>query len=147
MLSLPAGALRMIFAACFAGLYCFCVLAPVVACAFTGLAGSPSRSFDDAAMVYCLSGEHAVGAAEADGSLDDPADPTTRHHAGGTAPSDNSAGDAGNIASCCVSVSAALLTEPRVMSAPPRLASVAVPAPAGALIGHNPEQIIRPPIP
>jgi hypothetical protein len=147
MLSLPAGALRMISAACFAALYGVCLLAPVVACAFGGLAGSPSRSFDDAAMVYCLSGEHAAAVAQADGSLDDPADPTTQHHAGSTAPSGNSAGDPGNIAPCCVSISAALLTEPRIMSAPSRLASLAVPPPAGELIGHSPEQIIRPPIP
>jgi hypothetical protein len=146
MLSLPAGALRMVSAACFAAMYGLCLLAPVVACALGGLAGSQSRSFNDAAMVYCLSGEHAVAVAQANGSLDDPADPTTRHHAGSTAPSGNSAGDAGNIAPCCVSISAAVLTEPRTMSAPSRLASVVVPPPAGALIGHSPERIIRPPI-
>jgi hypothetical protein len=147
MLSLPAGALRMISAACFAALYGLCLLAPVVACAFGGLAGSPSRSFDDAAMVYCQSGEHTVAVAEANGSLDDPADRTSQDHAGSTAPSGNSAGDAGDIAPCCVSISAAVLTEPRIMSAPSCLASLVVLPPAGALIGQSPEQIIRPPIP
>jgi hypothetical protein len=138
MLSLPAGALRVVSAACFAALYGACLLASVVACALAGLGDPPSRSFDDAAMVYCLSGEHPVAVIGADGLVDDAADLTTEHDTGSTAPSGNPAGDPNNIAPCCVSITGTMLPEPRIVCAPSYRASLAVPPPAGALSGAQP---------